>query len=102
MWAEDIDDITIEFEEDGIQVVRQEAREVVARGTWPVLVFAYRERDPKTGEFGGLKFSLRKFRKTRGVYRMESKFNIGNPDQARSIAETLARWASEASIDPGV
>ena len=32
MWAEDIDDITIEFEEDGIQVVRQEAREVVARG----------------------------------------------------------------------
>ena len=57
--------------------------------------------DPKTGEFGGLKFSLRKFRKTRGVYRMESKFNIGNPDQARSIADTLARWVSEASIDPG-
>lgn len=99
MWAEEIDDITIEFEEDGVQVVRQEAREVVARGTWPVLMFAYRERDPKTGEFGGLKFSLRKFRKTRGVYRMEAKFNIGNPDQARSIAGILGRWASEAPID---
>lgn len=33
MWAEEIDDITIEFEEDGVQVVRQEAREVVAHET---------------------------------------------------------------------
>lgn len=32
MWAEDIDDISVEFEEDGVQVVRQEAKEVVARG----------------------------------------------------------------------
>jgi len=100
MWAEDIDDITVDFEEDGIQVVRQEKREVIARGTWPVLLFAYRERDPKTGEFGGLKFSLRKFRKQRGVYRMESKFNIGNPDQAGTIARTLGQWAEEASMDP--
>ncbi len=103
MWAEDIDDITVEYEEGGVQVIRQEAKEIIARGTWPVLVFRYREWDPASESYGPAKFTLRKFRKQHGSYRMESKFNIGSPAQALSIAGVLQRWASEAGAaeDPG-
>jgi hypothetical protein len=95
MWAEDIDDITVAYEEDGVEVVKEEAREVIARGTWPVIVFCYRDWDRTAERHGPRKYTLRKFRKQHGVYKMESKFNIGNPTQAAAISVVLARWASE-------
>lgn len=95
MWAEDIDDITVEYEEDGILVIQQEAKEVIARGTWPVLAFRYREWNATANAYGPAKFTLRKFRKQQGTYRMESKFNIGSPVQALAISEVLKRWVEE-------
>jgi len=95
MWAEDIDDITVEYEEDGVLVVKQEAKEIIARGTWPVLAFRYREWNAAANDYGPAKFTLRKFRKQNGTYRMESKFNIGSPVQAQAISVVLARWADE-------
>jgi hypothetical protein len=101
MWAEDIDEITVEYEENGITVVKQEAKEIIARGTWPVLAFRYREWDPKTEDYGSVKFTVRKFRKQNGSYRMESKLNIGNPAQALAISEVLHRWVDETGgVEP--
>ena len=95
MWAEDIDEITVEYEEDGFQVFKQEAKEIIARGTWPVLAFRYREWDKAAEVYGPVKFTLRKFRKQNGTYRMESKLNIGNPVQALAISDVLRRWIDE-------
>ncbi len=94
MWADDVDEITVEYEEDGIQVVKEEARKVIARGAWPVLMFKYREWSRTENAFGAPKYSIQKFRKRNGSYRIESKFNIGKPDQAVEIARTLTEWAS--------
>lgn len=93
MWAEDIDDITVEYEEDGVLVVKQEDRRVISRGTWPVLAFLYREWDAAANAYGPAKVTLRKFRKQHGSYRMESKFNIGQAAQAAAIADILREWA---------
>jgi hypothetical protein len=98
MWAEDIDDITVEYEEDGVMVVKQEQKEIIARGTWPVLAFVYREWNPTANDYGPPKFTLRKFRKQSGTYRMESKLNIGNTVQARAISEVLKRWTDELGV----
>lgn len=95
MWVEDIDDISIEYEENGELVIKQEAKAVVAHGTWPLILFLYRERDPKTGEFGPLKVSVRKFRKQHGTYRLEGKVNIGSLEQACRIASLIIEWARE-------
>ena len=100
MWVEDIDEISIEYEENGVLLVKQEDKVVVARGAWPVIAFLYREHDAATGAYGPQKVSLRKFRKQHGTYRMESKFNIGNLGQVASIAGTLAKWSGGADAAP--
>lgn len=93
MWAEDIDDISVEYEEDGVLVVKQEDRRVISKGTWPVVAFRYREWDAGSKSYGPPKVTLRKFRKQHGSYRMESKFNIGQAAQAAAIADVLREWA---------
>lgn len=95
MWAEEIDDITVEYEEDGVVVVKEEGREIISRSSWPVVLFRYREYNKTSEDYGPMKYSLRKFRKRNGVYKMESKFNIGSARQAADIAKTLAEWAAQ-------
>jgi hypothetical protein len=99
MWAEDIDEISVEYEEDGVQRVKQEDKVIVARGGWPVIVFLYREWDEATQAFGPAKITLRKYRKQHGTYRQESKFNIGNLTQAAAISEVLSRWAPKTAAE---
>jgi hypothetical protein len=97
MWVEDIDEISVEYEDNGELLVKQEAKAIIARGAWPLLAFLYRDRDPKTGEFGPIKATVRKFRKQHGTYRLESKINLGNLEQARQVAEVLLGWAGKES-----
>ena len=54
MWPEDLEDISVEYEENGVLLVKQEAVEIISRGGWPVLLFSYREMDQKTGDYGRL------------------------------------------------
>ena len=95
MWVENIDEITVEYEENGVLLVKQEAKEVITRGTWTTIAFLYREWDAKTNAFGPPKITLRKYRKLQGTYRQESKFNISNFEQASSIADVLKGWADK-------
>jgi len=102
MWSDDVDEITVEYEEDGVQVVKEEAKKVIARGAWPVLMFRYREWSRADNAFGDPKYTIRKYRKRNGSYRIEAKFNIGKPGQAVEIAKTLAEWAaSDVGVDDG-
>ena len=94
MWYEDVEDISIDFEENGILLVKQEAKVVITKGTWSVIAFLYREWDAATESYGPAKATLRKFSKQRGTYRQESKFNIGSLSQARAIAQVLEQWAA--------
>ncbi len=93
MWVEDIEDIGIEYEQDGILVIKQEDKAIITRGTWATIVFLYREWDARANAYGPPKVTLRKYRKQRGAYRQEAKFNIGSLDQAAAVAEVLARWS---------
>lgn len=93
MWSDDIDDITVEYEEEGIVVVKEDEKKVIAKGAWPVLMFKYREWSKTENAYGPAKYTIRKYRKRNGSYRIEAKFNIGKPDQAAEIARTLTEWA---------
>lgn len=95
MWADDIDDITVEYEEDGVTVVKEEARTIVAKGAWPVLMFKYREWSRSKNDYGPSKYTIRKYRKRNGSYRIEAKFNIGKPEQAVEISRILREWAEK-------
>ncbi len=93
--AENIDDISIRYEdENGNLIVKELEKEVLTRGGWTTIMFLYQELDRKTGEFGPPKVTIRRYRKQSGQFRPQSKFNISNKKQALKIAQVLKDWYS--------
>ena len=45
--AETIDEITIEWAEEGVVVIEELEKVVLNRGAWTTILFRYRERDKK-------------------------------------------------------
>jgi hypothetical protein len=90
--AERIEDITINYEEDGEQVVKELDKEVLTKGAWTTILFRYQQLDRKTGDWGKTQYSIRRYRKVQGEYRSQSKFNISSADQAKKIIDTLTLW----------
>ena len=96
--AATIDEITINYEENGVVLVKELDKEILSKGAWTTILFKYEEWDPKKEEYGPERFSIRRYRKMSGTYRQQSKFNISSVDQAKKIIQTLEKWvtASEA------
>ncbi len=93
--AENIDDISINYQdEDGTQLVKEIDKVILSRGSWCTIIFLYQEFDRKSGEFGPEKASIRRYKKTGGVYRQQSKFNISGAKQGGQISEALSKWFS--------
>lgn len=94
--AEDIDSLTVNYEEDGVFVVKELDRQVLSRGAWSTILFRYQEYDRKAGVYGVDKFTIRRYQKRNGQFQAKSKFNISSRAQAEKIIDTLAKWlASE-------
>lgn len=94
--AENIDDITIDYEEDGILVVKEIDKEILTRGGWTTILFRFQEWDRKTEDYGPEKYAIRRYRKMHGEFRQQSKFVISNQDQARKIIDSLAKWLDDS------
>ncbi|MFP4416992.1 MAG: hypothetical protein ACOC4C_03080 [Fibrobacterota bacterium] len=93
--ASHVDDLTINFEEDGIQVVKQLDKEILSKGAWATVLFRYQEWDRRKQEYGADKFTIRRYRKMNDEYRQQTKFNISSIDQAKKIIDTLTRWIDQ-------
>ena len=94
--AENIEDITIAYEEDGQVVVEELDKEVLTKGAWTTILFRYRQFNPQQDDFGPERYLIRRYKKMGGTFRPQSKFNITNKKQARQIVETLSRWIEES------
>jgi hypothetical protein len=90
-----IEDLTINYEEDGVQVVKETGKEVLSKGAWTTILYRFQNLDRKTGEFGKDMFTIRRYQKRQGEYVMKSKFNISSSEQAKKIIEILQNWTSE-------
>ena len=90
-----IEDLTINYEEDGVQVVKETGKEVLSKGAWTTILFRFQNLDRKTGEFGKDLYTIRRYQKRQGEYLMKSKFNISSSEQAKKIIEILEKWTSE-------
>lgn len=95
-----IDDITIAFTEDGIEKTRELGKEILSKGAWTTILFRYQDWDNAKQDFGGVKYSIRRYQKRNDQYWQKSKFNISSDDQARKIIETLSKWAAMDSEQP--
>lgn len=93
--AETIDDITINYkDESGKLVVKEVDKEVLSKGSWSTIIFLYQELDPRSEQYGEPKATIRRYRKSSGQFRQQSKFNISSKKQAIQISQILTRWFS--------
>ncbi len=92
--ASDIDEITITYEEDDIEVVKELDKEILSKGAWSTIIFKYQDWDRRKEQYGDEKFTIRRYRKMSGVYRQQSKFNISSIAQGEKIIAALQKRCS--------
>lgn len=90
--SESVDELTVNYEEEGTLVVKELDKEVLSKGSWATLLFRYQEFDQTKGEYGPDKYTIRRYQKRNGQYQAKAKFNISSAAQAEKIVETLTRW----------
>ncbi len=91
-----IEELTINYEEDDVLVVKETGKEVLSKGAWTTILYRYNNLDRKTEEYGKDMYTIRRYQKRQGEYMMKSKFNISSADQAKKIISTLESWVEES------
>ncbi|MDR1778118.1 MAG: hypothetical protein LBR31_09895 [Desulfovibrio sp.] len=94
---ENIDDITVNYEENGQILVNELDKVVLSRGGWTTIIFRCQEWRPESDDYGPDKFIIARYRKSGGEYRRQSKFTISGVDQARKIIGALQSWTDGAT-----
>lgn len=93
--AETVDELTVNYEDGGIQTVKELDKKVLTKGAWATLIFRYQDWNNAKGEYGPDKYTIRRYQKQNGEYKQKSKFNISSKDQAVSIIEALTEWVGD-------
>ena len=93
--ADNVEDLTVDYEEDGKLVSRQLDKEILTKGAWSTIIFRYQDWDRKKEEYGPDKYSIRRYQKRNGEYMQKSKFNISSKDQATKIINALEKWMGD-------
>ena len=94
-----IEELTIAYEEEGIEVVKELDKSVLTKGTWATLVFRYQQWEPTKEAYSEDKYTIRRYRKMKGEYRAQSKFNISGREQALKLIEILQEWTKDGKED---
>jgi hypothetical protein len=93
--AETVDELTVRYEEDGIETVKQLDKVVLSKGAWSTILYRYQDWDRAKQEYGPDKYTIRRYQKRNGVYMQKSKFNISSRDQAKQLIEALQNWIDD-------
>ncbi len=93
--ASTVEELTITYTEDGIEVVKELDKVILSKGAWSTIIYRYQDWNRSKGEYGPDKFSIRRYQKRGGEYMPKSKFNISSKDQARNIIAALQKWTEE-------
>jgi len=93
--ASDVNDITIQYEEEDQVLVKELDKEILTKGAWATIIFQYQNWSRAKNEFTKEMFTIRRYQKRDGEYIPKSKFNISSADQAKKIIKTLEKWVDE-------
>lgn len=88
----DANELTVNYEEEGILIVKELDKVILSKGAWTTILFRYQQYNKSTSEYGQDMFTIRRYQKRNGQYAPKSKFNISSKAQAIKIIETLNHW----------
>jgi hypothetical protein len=90
--AETVDELTITYEDDGIETIKELDKKILTKGAWATIIFRYQDWNRTKEEYGPDKYTIRRYQKQNGEYKPKSKFNISSKDQAKNIIAALTEW----------
>jgi hypothetical protein len=90
--ATTVDELTVTYEEDGIETIRELDKQVLTKGAWSTIIFRYQDWNRQKEEYGPDKYTIRRYQKRNGEYQQKAKFNISSKDQADKIIAALQDW----------
>lgn len=93
--ASDVKDLTVNYEEDGVLVVKELDKKILSKGAWSTVLFRYQDWDKAKNDYGPDRYTIRRYQKRNGEYVQKSKFNISSKDQAQSLIEALQGWIAD-------
>jgi len=93
--AESVEDLTITYEEDGTEIVKELDKAVLSKGAWTTIVFRYQQWEPAKQAYSKDRYSIRRYKKVGGQYRAQSKFNISSSEQAEKLIAILQEWVKQ-------
>lgn len=93
--ASEVEELSVDYSEDGVQVVKQLDKVVLSKGAWATVLFRYQDWDRQKDQYGPDKYTIRRYQKRNGVYQQKSKFNISSADQARKLIDALQGWIKD-------
>jgi hypothetical protein len=96
--AETLEELTYDYEDEGVLVRKQLEKVVLTKGSWATLMFLYQELDKASGTFRAPKIAIVRFKKFKGAYRKQSSFNVSSEKQARQIAEVFEQWYPKMTV----
>lgn len=91
----DVNELTVNYEEDGVVLVKELDKEILSKGAWTTILYKYQQFNKTKGEFGQEQYTIRRYQKRSGQYMAKSKFNISSKAQAQKIIEILSKWIGE-------
>jgi len=94
--AATIEEITINYEEEGQLLVKETGKLVLTKGAWTTILFRYNNWKPALEDFDKDVFTIRRYQKRNGEYIPKSKFNISSAKQAKQIVDGLNEWLNES------
>ncbi len=92
--SSDLNELTINYEEDGILLVKELDKEVLSKGAWTTILYRYQNWNKGKEEYSKDMYTIRRYQKREGEYLPKSKFNISSPEQAQKIITVLQKWIS--------
>ena len=96
--AETLEELTYDYEDEGVLVRKQLEKVVLTKGSWATLMFLYQELDKASGTFRAPKIAIVRFKKFKGAYRKQSSFNVSSEKQARQITDVFEQWYSKMTV----
>jgi hypothetical protein len=92
--SSDLNELTINYEEDGILLVKELDKEVLSKGAWTTILYRYQNWNKSKDEYSKDMYTIRRYQKREGEYLPKSKFNISSPEQAQKIITVLQKWVT--------
>ena len=91
-----VEDLTVNYEENGVLIVKELDKVILSKGAWATVMFRYQQWEGNKSAYGADKYVIRRYRKLNGEYKQQSKFVISSKAQAEKIIESLTAWTKDA------